>query len=156
MGAHARGTAARFRFLWHGCAVQRATHPATGPAIDPPVGPTVAVVSAGGVLGALARYATTAAWPVPWATVAVNLLGCLVIGCLLVLVTERRRGHPLARPFLGTGVLGGFTTFSAFSADAGRLVASGETGAAALYVVSTVVGSLLAVSVGAGVTRRLA
>ncbi|MEP6599861.1 MAG: CrcB family protein, partial [Actinomycetota bacterium] len=79
-------------------------------------------VSAGGLLGAEARYAVGEAWPhsgsqFPWSTVVVNASGSLLIGVLLVLLLELTSPHRLARPFLGTGVLGGYTTFSTFSVD---------------------------------------
>ena len=122
---------------------------------------TVAVVSLGGVIGALARYGVGLLWPTgdtafPWATLAINVLGCLAIGCLMVAVTEVWAAHRLARPFLGTGVLGGFTTFSAYCADAERLLSAGRVALGLVYVVVTVVAALAAVTAGVLVTRRLA
>lgn len=84
----------------------------------------------------------------PWGTLAVNLIGGLVMGVLArVLVFLPSSGHD-ARVFLMTGVLGGFTTFSAFSLDTANLWLRGEAGAAALYVGLSVAGSLGAVAVG--------
>ena len=84
----------------------------------------------------------------PWGTLAVNLLGGLVMGMLArVLVGLPEGGHD-ARLFLMTGVLGGFTTFSAFSLDAANLWMRGETGIAAAYVALSVAGSLLALAAG--------
>nr|WP_026316693.1 CrcB family protein [Actinokineospora enzanensis] len=110
---------------------------------------TVAAVSAGGVLGALARYGIGVAWPGPWATVAINLVGCLVMGCVIVAVPER------LRPFLATGVLGGFTTFSTYCGDVQHLFATGRSVEGGLYMVLTLVGALAAAALGAAVTRRV-
>lgn len=88
------------------------------------------VVSAGGVLGAVARYEAGLAWPareahVPWTTLAVNVTGCALIGVLLVLLGSVFAEQRL-RPFLGTGVLGGFTTFSTYAVHIQRLIATGQ------------------------------
>ncbi|GGM69518.1 hypothetical protein GCM10012275_44950 [Longimycelium tulufanense] len=119
----------------------------------------VAVIAVGGALGALARYGIGLALPwqpagFPLPTFAVNLLGCLLMGALMVLATEVWSGHRLLRPFLGTGVLGGFTTFSTYSVDAERLLAAGRVGVAVLYVAGTLVGALGAVVLGIALTRR--
>ena len=122
----------------------------------------VAVVALGGVLGALARFAVSlgvphtdpAAWP--WGTFVVNLLGCLVLGVVLDVVdarhgdwvAERPRRARLARPFLASGVLGGFTTFSTFSVEAVGLAREGSVGVAVLYAVSSAVLGVLAVVIG--------
>ncbi|MEW9616148.1 fluoride efflux transporter CrcB [Shinella sp. S4-D37] len=91
----------------------------------------------------------------PAGTLAVNVLGCLVMG--LVAGTFAFRGHlpQEMRLFLATGVLGGFTTFSAFSLDAALLWERGEMGLAALYVGASVVFSLLAVAAGLVVSRLM-
>ena len=81
----------------------------------------LAAVAVGGSAGSAARYEVALLLPhdagtgVPWATLAVNAVGCLLIGVLIVLVEGR---HPLLRPLLGVGVLGGFTTFSTYAVDA--------------------------------------
>lgn len=82
----------------------------------------VAVVAAGGGTGAAGRYGAGFLWPsgaaaFPWTTLLVNVIGCALIGVLLVLTFEVCVAHRLVRPFLGTGVLGGFTTFSIYAAD---------------------------------------
>ncbi|MBM7773452.1 CrcB protein [Actinokineospora baliensis] len=115
----------------------------------------VAAVSAGGVLGALARYGAGVLWPSPWTTLAINAVGCLTMGCLMVLLTEVRTPHPLVRPFLGTGVLGGFTTFSAYTADFQRMTGTDPV-AAVGYLLGTLVAALAAVWVGTAITRRMA
>src|SRR5258706_55803 len=89
-------------------------------------GRLVAAGSAGGVIGALGRYGLGVAFPharagFPWAIFAVNVSGCLLIGALIVVVTEGFAVHPVTRPFLGTGVLGGYTTFSTAIVDTQHL-----------------------------------
>lgn len=120
----------------------------------------LAAVSVGGVLGAEARYALGRALPtgagVPWTTLAINVAGSLLIGVLIVVVTELRPAHRLARPLLGVGVLGGFTTFSAYAVDIVRLSAAGSPGAAAVTLVLTPVAAVAAAWCGAASTRRLA
>ncbi|MEU1390514.1 MULTISPECIES: CrcB family protein [unclassified Nonomuraea] len=121
---------------------------------------TPAVIAAGGVLGALARYAVLTAFPVPpggfaWPTLAVNVTGCLLIGLLMVAITEVWRAHPLTRPFLGVGVLGGFTTFSTSIADAHGALAAGEPRTALAYLAVTLVTALAAVFLGQVLGRGL-
>ncbi|MCA0401247.1 MAG: fluoride efflux transporter CrcB [Proteobacteria bacterium] len=84
----------------------------------------------------------------PWGTLAVNLLGGLAMGLLARLVVALPSGGQEARFFLMTGILGGFTTFSAFSLDAATLWMRGETGQAALYVAISVAGALGALAAG--------
>jgi CrcB protein len=117
-------------------------------------------VAAGGVLGAEARAGIAAGLPVPTggcpvATLLINATGCLLIGVLMVLVAEAGRGHPLARPFLGVGVLGGFTTFSGYAVDAQRLLAGGHPATAAAALVATPALALLAVAGAATATRAV-
>ncbi|WP_405458593.1 FluC/FEX family fluoride channel [Streptomyces sp. NBC_00101] len=119
----------------------------------------VAVVAAGGALGATARYAATLAWPTgagafPWTVLAVNVAGCALIGVLMVLTVELSVvTRPLLRPFLGVGVLGGFTTFSTYAADVSKLLQRQEAATALAYAALTVVGALGAVGVAAAATR---
>jgi CrcB protein len=125
-----------------------------------PQGRVLAAVAAGGAAGALARYAASLAWPAapgafPWATFWVNVSGCALIGVLMPLVAEGGRGaHPLLRPFLGTGVLGGYTTFSTYALDVSRLLGRGEAGTAVAYAGLTAAGALGAVWAAAAATRR--
>jgi CrcB protein len=123
--------------------------------------PAALLVALGGALGALGRYAVdlavqTQGIALPWATLAVNLLGCLLMGFLVSYVLAHPARHPLWRPFLGIGVLGGFTTFSAFAGDAVVLLETGAWGWAAAYVTATLVGGLLVLrgSVAAGTALR--
>jgi CrcB protein len=119
-----------------------------------------AAVSAGGVLGALARYALTEAFPhqpdtFPWAVFTINVAGCLLIGVLMVLVTETWRVHRLVRPFLGVGVLGGFTTFSTYIVDYQHAVTAGAARTGLVYLAGTLVAALAAVFTGVRLTRRV-
>lgn len=121
--------------------------------------PTVAAVSAGGVLGALARYGVTVALPHPpgtfaWATLLVNVSGCLLIGVLMTLIAEVWPGRGLLRPFWGVGVLGGYTTFSGHILDLQQMLATGAAGAALAYLAATLAGALAAVWAGAAITAR--
>jgi CrcB protein len=118
----------------------------------------LAVVSAGGGIGALARYILAQAWPhrpgtFPWATFVTNVTGCLLIGVLMVLITEVWAAHRLLRSFLGTGVLGGYTTFSTYAVDAQQLVAVGAARTGLLYLAGTLVCALAAVYAGIRLTR---
>lgn len=110
----------------------------------------LAVVAAGGALGAVARYGLGVAWPAapggfPWATLLVNLAGCAALGVVVELLAGLTAPHRLARPFLGTGLLGGFTTFSTYALETRQLLAAGRPALAAAYVVGTLVGALAAV-----------
>jgi fluoride exporter len=118
----------------------------------------VGVVAAGGVLGSLGRYSVGLVVPVrpggfPFATFGINLTGCLLMGVLAVLATEVSSGHRLLRPFLGAGVLGGYTTFSAYAVDSVRLLTGRHVVVGVLYITGTLVGALAAVAIGIALTR---
>lgn len=122
------------------------------------IGPILVAVSAGGVLGALARYALGAALPhtpgaFPTGTLLANLVGCFLIGALMVLVNEIWHDRRLLRPFLGVGLLGGFTTFSTYAVDVFTGIGAGAYPTVAAYLVGTVVGALLAVLASTALTR---
>jgi CrcB protein len=107
----------------------------------------------GGALGTLARWVIAEAVPRspgewPWATLAVNLLGCLLIGALIAVLAARGPDDERLRTFLGAGVLGGFTTFSAFAVEVADLLRAGPPWVAAAYVAVSVLGGLLAVAAG--------
>lgn len=121
-------------------------------------GSVVAVIALGGGLGAVARYAVTLALPFrtpgfPWGTLLVNAVGSLLIGSLMVLVTDVWSGHRLLRPFLGVGLLGGFTTFSTFAVEATELLRSGAVLVALAYLAVTPVAAVAAVLSGGAATR---
>jgi len=121
----------------------------------------LAVVAAGGALGSAARYGVAVAWPhrpggFAWSTFCCNAVGCLLIGVLLVAATEVWLAHRLIRPFLGVGVLGGFTTFSTYVVDTAALVRAGRPAVAAGYLLGTVVTALVGVQAGVVLTRLAA
>ncbi|WP_020674139.1 fluoride efflux transporter FluC [Amycolatopsis nigrescens] len=118
---------------------------------------TLGAISAGGVLGALARYGLGELWPHPvgtwaWSTLVVNTSGCLLIGVLMVLIDRRWPARRLLRPFFGVGVLGGYTTFSTATLDVAQLVAAQRPGQALLYLAGTVLAALAAVAAGSLLT----
>jgi CrcB protein len=118
----------------------------------------LAAIAAGGALGAIARYGVGLALPHapdgwPWSTLLINASGCLLIGVLMVLILEVWVAHRLVRPFLGVGVLGGYTTFSTYAVEAQQLIGAGRPGLALTYLAATVVVALLAVQVGLTLTR---
>lgn len=120
----------------------------------------VGVVALGGVIGACARYGAALLWPVapghfPWTTLGVNAAGCAVIGVFMVVITEAWAAPPLVRPFFGTGVLGGFTTFSTYAVDIERLVDAHEAARALAYLAATLLAALAAVWGAAWATRRV-
>ncbi|MCX4672091.1 fluoride efflux transporter CrcB [Streptomyces sp. NBC_01381] len=124
------------------------------------VWPVVAVVALGGAIGASARYGASLIWPTapdafPWTTLLVNVVGCAVMGVFMVLLTELWTAHRLLRPFFGTGVLGGFTTFSTYAADIERLVDGGHVRTGLAYLGLTVLAALGAVWSAAWATRRV-
>ncbi|MER5642513.1 fluoride efflux transporter CrcB [Kitasatospora sp. NPDC002227] len=143
-------------------AIERTAEPA--PVQAPPKrrgqAPVVGAVALGGVLGAWVRYGAGLLWPdaptaFPWTTLVVNVAGCAVIGFFLVAITEIWRPHPLLRPFFGTGVLGGFTTFSTYAVDINRLVEHGEAARGFGYLAGTLIAALTAVWAAAALTRRV-
>lgn len=118
----------------------------------------VLAVAAGGVAGAEARYGLGelvrhTGRQFPWSTLLINVTGCFLIGALMVLLLELTSPHRLARPFLGVGVLGGYTTFSTFAVDAVRLVDAHRPLVALGYVATTAVACLLAVLVATLATQ---
>ncbi len=121
-----------------------------------PVGTTVAI-AVGGAVGAVARYGVAVAIPhaggtFPVATFVTNVVGCLLIGVLMAVV-ERGGAPDWARPALGLGVLGGFTTFSAYALEISGLL--DRPVVALAYLFGTLVAALVATWVGLAATRRL-
>jgi CrcB protein len=118
----------------------------------------LAAITVGGMAGASGRYALELAWPTPagswpWATFVTNTTGCLLIGLLMVYVVEAGRAHPLIRPFVGVGVLGGFTTFSTYAVQNVVLVDGGHAGLAVGYLFGTLAAALVAVTAGVALAR---
>ena len=132
----------------------------------PPPGPhlapiaAAAMVAVGGALGALARAGLSELWPHrprgwPWSTLVTNVTGSALLGVLLVILARRFPRDRHARPLLGTGLLGGYTTFSTLSVDAAQLVRFDRVGLAVGYVTVSVVGVLLACLLGMLLARRV-
>ena len=138
----------------------RARSRAPRPSVWRGQGPVVAVVALGGAIGAVARYAASLWWPargggVPWTTFGINVVGCAVIGVFMVVITDVWAAHRLVRPFFGTGVLGGFTTFSTYAVDIQKLVDEGRPRTALAYLAATLIAALAAVWLGATTARRV-
>jgi CrcB protein len=132
--------------------------PAVEAELRPSPWPVLGAISAGGVVGALSRYFVAQAWPhppdgFPWSTFVINVTGCLLIGVLMVFVTEVVTGKPLLRPFVGVGILGGYTTFSTYVVDIQRAAGEGAAWVALSYLALTLVFALLAVWAGTTLTR---
>jgi len=123
--------------------------------VDPAL---LAAISVGGGLGALLRYSLGVWWPtpagqVPWSTFVVNVTGCFAMGALMTLILRERITHRLARPFLGVGFLGGYTTFSTYSVEIRTLLESGAVLEALGYLGGTLIAALVGVVLGAGAAR---
>ncbi len=120
------------------------------------------LVGAGGALGAMGRYgfgvmvARSGTLGFPYATLGVNILGSLFMGVLIgALAKFLPGGQNEIRLFLAVGLLGGFTTFSAFSLDAITLIERGEMMQAGIYVLLSVMASIIAVFVGLFIMRGI-
>lgn len=123
--------------------------------------PVVFWVALGGGLGASARYGVNVLFGkllgpgFPWHTLLENLLGCFVMGVLTELMALRLHVSPEVRAMLTTGILGGFTTFSAFSLDFALMVEKKAIANAMAYAAASVLGSLFAVFAGMYVIRMM-
>ncbi|MBX4909750.1 MULTISPECIES: fluoride efflux transporter CrcB [Rhizobium] len=119
------------------------------------------LVAVGGAIGSVLRY-FVGQWALrllgpafPWGTLAVNVVGCFVIGVFAELVARKFNASVELRLLLITGFLGGFTTFSAFSLDAISLFERGEAVAGGLYIAASVGLSMAAVFAGLAIMRAL-
>lgn len=143
--------------------------------IDPDLGPedlappvpghrpsaaVLAAVLAGGFLGTLARYGVATAWPAgsdgfPAATFVINTSGAFALGVLLTVILERlpARRYRYLRPFAGTGLLGGWTTYSTLVVETATLGKGGDLALAAGYLALTLVCGVSAVTLGIAVGR---
>jgi len=118
-------------------------------------------VGFGGFIGAVARYKLggwvlhhTADWRFPLSTFLVNAIGCLVIGLLAGLATRQHLFSPDLRLFLFPGILGGFTTFSAFGYETFFLIRKGQSHVALSYVLLSVICGLVLVWLGFKLTIK--
>lgn len=120
----------------------------------------LATIALGGVIGSLGRYAVGVGLPhepgaFPWATLVVNVSGAFAMGLLVAYLVDRPGVHRLARPFVGVGVLGGWTTFSALAVDVVQLGADDHVQAALAYVAATFLVGTLAVAAGSSLGQRV-
>jgi len=118
----------------------------------------VLVVAAGGALGGGARWTLNQALPAgadgfPWAAMIENVSGCLLLGALMVFLIEVWAPHRYARPFLGVGVLGGFTTFSTYTSDTRVLLLDGSAPRGLIYLFGTLILALAATWTGISLAR---
>ncbi|BAJ32110.1 MULTISPECIES: CrcB family protein [Kitasatospora] len=131
-------------------------HSEHAPGRQPPV---LAAVAVGGALGAGARYGVERLWPTsgtefPWPILTVNAVGCLAMGALMTVLAARfPRQKKLAGALLGTGFLGGFTTFSHYTDNVRELVRGDAYGTAAAYLLLTVLAALAGVVAGVFAAR---
>jgi CrcB protein len=111
------------------------------------------VIAVGGALGSLARWGLAQAlphraWEIAWGTVIANVAGSFLLGLLMAFMLDVWSERRYVRPFLGVGVLGGFTTFSTYALDARGLFATHHPGLALVYVGGSVLAALVAVGAG--------
>ncbi len=121
------------------------------------------LAAAGGAIGAGGRYlvnvgvgriaGVTASFP--WATFVANVAGSFLMGVMIGLLALKFTGSVELRTFITTGILGGLTTFSAFSADVVFLMERHQTGLAAVYAISSVVVAVAALLAGLAVVRQV-
>lgn len=119
----------------------------------------ILVIGTGGALGAVGRYlinswvAQVMGTQFPWGILVVNILGGLAMGVIAELGAQSMTMAQETRAFLTTGILGGFTTFSAFSLDTALLIERGELLNASVYVLASVIGSVGALFAGLYLVR---
>ena len=122
---------------------------------------TALVIAAGGAIGGGLRWLLNQALPhgtegFPWSTFVENVTGCLILGALMVFLLDVWGPHRYARPFLGIGILGGFTTFSAYTVETLGLLRAEQAPTAFAYLFGTVIVGLLATWTGIAVARKAA
>lgn len=119
------------------------------------------LATVGGAIGAGARHLVNVGFSrwlgpsFPWSTLFVNVAGSLIMGVLIEALALRFNGSIELRTFLATGILGGFTTFSAFSMDTVNLMQRGDMSSAALYIGGSVMFSILGLCAGLSLARAV-
>ncbi|MBD5655612.1 MAG: fluoride efflux transporter CrcB [Candidatus Eremiobacteraeota bacterium] len=120
-----------------------------------------ATVALGGALGSMARYAVST-WfaerfgtTFPWGTLAINVVGSFCIGIVLALAMSRTSFSPYLRTFLATGILGGFTTFSAFSFETYAIASRGAVLVAIAYAGGSGILGFSAAALGVALARAV-
>jgi CrcB protein len=119
-----------------------------------------AVIAVGGVLGSWIRWRLSVWFPVasgafPTTTLAINLVGSALIGVVLVLFLDRQPPRLLTHSFVGTGILGAFTTFSTFTVESAELLRQSKPLTAFAYVIVSVGGGVLVAVMSMHLTRRI-
>ncbi|MBB4841095.1 CrcB protein [Sphingomonas kyeonggiensis] len=123
--------------------------------------PPILLVMLGGAFGSAARYLTgklTLGWfgpDYPWGTLAVNLIGGFLMGMLAGTLAKIGQGGEQWRLLIGVGLLGGYTTFSAFTLDLMNMIERGDYGMGLGYILASVVGSALALFAGLSILRAI-
>jgi len=118
------------------------------------IGKEILLVGLGGGIGSIFRYLSSILNAKYFqsaqllATFSVNVLGCILIGIFLGLIEHQKLSNPNLKNLFITGFCGGFTTFSAFAAENMQLISTGNSFSAILYILSTIVFSLLGVFLG--------
>lgn len=120
----------------------------------------LAMIALGGGLGSVARYLLSEALPTPvggfpWATFAINVSGCFVLGLLMIYMLEVWPPRRYLRPFLGVGFLGGYTTFSTFTVEILQRLHDRAWSLASAYALTSLVAGLVAVWCGLALARAL-
>jgi len=144
-----------------GAEPQAPARPSSSGAQQPRQMGVLVAIALGGGLGSIARYGLARAWPTPagdfpWATFVTNISGSLALGLLMVYVLEVWPPYRYVRPFLGVGVLGGYTTFSTYTVELHHLLSGGDWAMADAYALTSVVCGLVAVWLGIAAARRAA
>ena len=121
---------------------------------------SIILVMTGGALGAVMRFGLARALPIgaggwPWATFAANVIGGFAVGVLAAWLLRGENAAEPLRLFLGVGVLGGFTTFSAFSLEMAQMVERGQAMLAGGYALASVILALVAVFAGMMLARTI-
>lgn len=122
---------------------------------------SIFAVAVGGAIGSVLRYlfnievTKVLGSNFPWGILCVNILGCFVMGVIAESFALKFSAPQEMRSFMMTGILGGFTTFSAFALDTGNLIERHDTGLAALYVAGSVGGAILALFLGLWTVRTV-
>ncbi|MFG1776132.1 fluoride efflux transporter CrcB [Micromonospora sp. NPDC049051] len=116
---------------------------------------TVLAIIVGGGIGATLRYvlglqfAPPTPPDFPWVTFTINIVGAFALGAVMTLLAAHRLPGPWGKPFLSTGLLGGFTTWSHFIVEADQLIGARRTGIGIIYLVASIVVGVLAAALGA-------
>lgn len=122
---------------------------------------SIFAVAVGGAIGSVLRYlfnievTKTLGSGFPWGILFVNVIGCFVMGVIAESLALRFSVSQEMRSFIMTGIMGGFTTFSAFALDTGVLIERDAFGLAGLYVAASVAGSILALFLGLYAVRTI-